>query len=313
MPEIRISPPSDELTPGNPTRIPIVVVIDQPLKVRGVHAKFHGAEETKATYSTYNAATKTTTTHTAVEHVDIVKSEYVLSGREQKGAFGNVTDAFATLFGGGDHDVLQPGEYPFEIEVRLPDDARDSFEGKKCRVFYELLVWIDIPVWPDTKAEHSFSVRSAASPGDLRHGPVRTRYPDDQQQGFFDSLFGPDITVEAAVADGAVREGDTIEGLFVIESSKPLSYRSISVRLVASETTKAKKHSDGYRHLGESLEIAKDGEINGKYTAEIYLPVVNPGGKTAIGSNFSIDCFMQIELDVPWAKNPKIRVPVTLL
>ena len=32
-----------------------MVVIDKPLKVRGLHATFHGAEETKATYTTYNA------------------------------------------------------------------------------------------------------------------------------------------------------------------------------------------------------------------------------------------------------------------
>lgn len=55
-----------------------------------LHATFHGAEETQATYSTHNAATNTT--QTTIHHVDIVKEEYVLSGREQEDFFGYLAD-----------------------------------------------------------------------------------------------------------------------------------------------------------------------------------------------------------------------------
>ena len=134
--KIQIQPASSELVPGRTTRIPIVVVVENPLKVRGLHATFHGAEETKATYTTYNAATKTTQTQTAVECVDIIKTDYVLSGREQKGFFGNIADGLATIVGSGDHDVLEPGEYPFEVDVQLPSDTRPSFAGR-CTHFFD--------------------------------------------------------------------------------------------------------------------------------------------------------------------------------
>lgn len=184
MSEVRIQPASQTLVPGETARIPIRIVLDEPLKVRGLHATFHGAEETTATVTTYNAATKSTQTHTVVEHVDIVKTEYLLSGRERQGFLSNVADAFATLLGGGEHDVLDPGEYTFEIELTVPADARPSFEGGKCRVFYELSVIVDIPLARDMKALESFQVRGPSTDADRpAPAPVRTRFPDDQEPG----------------------------------------------------------------------------------------------------------------------------------
>ena len=308
---IRIQPASVELAAGQLSRIPIIVSLDKALKVRGLHATFHGAEETRATYATYNAATKSTQTHTAVQHVDIVKTEFVLSGRERKGFFGNVADGLATIVGGGDHDVLGPGEYPFEVEVHLPPDAPSSFEGKKCRVFYEISTFIDVPMWRDVKARQAFQVQAAAqepAPG----GPVRTRYPEDQHRGLLDALMSPEIRVEAALTEQSLREGDTVEGIFAVETSKPLEYRAISVRLVAMERASAEGHADSYTHTGDPVRIAAEGVIDGKYSQQFCLPASNPGAMTAAGRFFSIECFVQIELDVPWAKDPSIRVPVTL-
>lgn len=313
MAEIRIESSIDELVPGQTSRIPIVIVLEEPLKVRGLHATFHGAEETKATYTTYNAATKSTQTQTAVQHTDIVKTDYVLSGNERKGFFGNVADGLATMFGSGDHDVLQPGEYPFEVEVQVPPEARSSFAGEKCRVFYELSVLIDIPLWRDVKALQSFRVKAATDELTAQRGSVRTRYPEDHDRGLFDALLSPDVRVEVALADGMLREGDTVEGMFVVETAKPLQHRAINVRLIAIESTAAHGHTDRHVHNGEPVQIAGNGVIEERYSQEFQLPVSSPGGRTDRGELFSIDCFVQIEMDVPWAKDPKIRVPVTLL
>ena len=312
MPVIRIQPTSAELIPGKTTRIPVVVTLDEALKIRGLHATFHGAEETRANYTSYNAATKTTQTHTAVQHIDIAKSEYLLSGRERKGFFGNVADGFATLFGGGEHDVLEPGEYPFEVDVQIPADARPSFAGQKGRVFYELSVLVDIPLGRDLKALQSFQVIDNSDPVLPPPTPVRTRYPEDQKRGLFDSWFSPDIRVEAALTQSAFRDGDTLDGIFVLETPEPLEYRAINVRLISVESTEAQGHKDGHTHPGEPVQIASDGVIEGSYSQKFSLPVTCPGPPTTQGQLFSIDCFVQIELDVPWAKDPTVRVPVTL-
>lgn len=311
--EIRIKSTSNELIPGQSSRIPVIVVLAEPLRVRGIHATFHGAEETKATYTTYNAATKSTQTQTAVECIDIVNEDHVLLGREQHGFFGNMADGLATLVGRGDHDVLEPGEYPFEVEVQAPSDARASFAGNKCRVFYELSVFIDIPLGRDVKALQSFQVTAASDTQGVKHDSVRTRYPEDEDRGLFDSLLSPDVRVEAALADGVLQERDTVEGMLVVETPKPLPYRSIRARLIAIENTSAHGITDRHVHQGETIQVAAEGVIEGTYSKEFKLPVSSPGAKTDRGKLFSIDCFVQIELDVPWARDPKIRIPVTLL
>ena len=185
--------------------------------------------------------------------------------------------------------------------------------GKKCRVFYELSVFIDIPLWRDVKALKSFQVTTAYDGPSVPHQSVRTRYPEDQDRGLFDALLSPEIRVEAALADGVLREGDMVEGMFVVETPKPLQYRSISARLIAIEKTSAHKYTDSHVHKGEAVPIESEGLIEGKYVKEFRLPVTSPGAKTDRGKLFSIDCYVQVELDVPWAKDPRIRVPVTLL
>jgi len=310
--EIEIQTSTDQLVPGETTRVPILLKLGKTTRVRGIHAVFQGAEETTATYSSYNAATKSTQTHTAVQHVEIVKAEFILSGREKSGFFGNVADGLATIFGGGEHDMLEPGEYPFEVELAVPHDARSSFEGKKCRVFYNLSVQVDIPLARDLKANHVFDVQAAAHPENVAVGAVRVRYPEDQELGLFDSIIGPGLRAEAALAEGLLREGDTAEGILVAEPPKPLQCDAIHVRLIAVEKSTAHGHTNSYTHQGNLVQIAGNGTIEGKHTQEFRLLVTNPGAITSSGDFFTIDCFLQIEFDVPWAKDPKIRIPITL-
>ena len=40
---IQIQPKSSQLVRGKPARVPIALTLDEPLRVRGVRAVFHGA------------------------------------------------------------------------------------------------------------------------------------------------------------------------------------------------------------------------------------------------------------------------------
>ena len=144
-------------------------------------------------------------------------------------------------------------------------------------------------------------------------GHVRTRYPEDAKRGLLDSWFAPDMKVEAALTENTFAAGDTAEGIFVINTPKPLKYRSITVQLIAVEETTAHSHTDSHTHCGDAMEIGRDGVIDGDYTQQFQLPIPAMDLTTDHGQLFSINCFVQIELDVPWAKDPKIRVPVTLV
>ena len=185
--EIRFQPPASTLVRGQTITVPIVLALERRLKVRGIHAKFLGAEETKAVYTTTRTDSKgrvTTQTHTAVQQVEIVSQRHLLAGNEQKGFF---------------------------------------------------------------------------------------------------------------------------------ESQKPINCRRIRVQLVGVESSEAHGHKDTHIHLGTPHDLDSPGTVTGSYTKEFSLPAEVAAPLTASGKLFSIAWFVQIELDVPWAKDPKIRVPVTLL
>ena len=315
MNELRIECDTDVLVPGEAVRVRVVLVLGESVKVRGVHAEFWGAEETRAVYTTYNAATKSTQVQTAVQHEDVVKEEYLLSGRERKGFVGTVADGFATLFGGGEHDVLRAGVYEFEAELVLPAGAPVSFEGAKCRVFYELKAWVDVPMGRDMKAKRSFEVKGDVAVIDGVGGglPMVVKYPEDKAKGFWDSWLKPDVKVEAGLDRDVLRAGEVVGGTFVMETGERLAYRSIKVRLVCVEKSEAHGHHDGHTHEGAAHEVAGEGVIEGIYSADFELPIECVGPIAAKGKRFAVEHFVQIELDVPWAKDPKVLLPVRVV
>lgn len=312
---IRIAPPVEQLTRGETLRVPITLSLEQPLKVRGIHARFHGAEETKAVYTTTTTDGKghvTTHTHTAIEHVDIVNLPFLLAGNQKLGFMGNLGDAAATLLGGGKHERMSPGEYLYAVEFAIPDNAPPTHVGQKTRVFYELSVQVDIPLAADLKATHAFPLLPLPSaPEEIV--PVRTRYPEDAGRGYIDAIFAPNVRIEMALAANQVRLGEPIMGIVVVETPKPVNCSAVKVRLVGTESSQAQGHHDSYAHQGEAIEIARPGTVAGSFTQEFSFPAQVAAPVTARGQRFSIDWFVQVEFEVPWAKNPKVRAPITLL
>lgn len=312
--ELVINPPSDTLVRDAPMRVPIVLRLATPRRVRSIIANFHGAEETKATYITTHVGAKgqvTTQVHTAIEHVDIVKREWLLAGSERMGCIANLVDSLATMLGGGRHKRMMPGENQFEVEITIPQDAQPTHKGKLSRVFYELSVHVDIALGRDLKACQSFGVMPALQ-DNIDAKQVRVCYPDDEGRGFWSSLFKPDIRMEIVIDRDRVKRGETISGSFHIETPKPLDVRQVQVRLVGYEKSVAQGHKDNHHYEGEPVTIHTPRMIAPSLSSDFSLPAEVEGPSTAKGKLYSIDWFVELTLDVPWAKDPKIRAPITL-
>jgi hypothetical protein len=313
---ISFAPADDELQRGQLVQVPIVLRLEHAIKVRGIHAHFHGAEETKATYTTTTTNGKgqvSTTTHTAVEHITLVEKEHLLAGRERAGFFANLGDAISTLFGGGRHQLMPPGDYEYTVEVAIPADVPGTHTGDRSRVFYELSCLIDIPLGRDMKEVYSFRV--APRVAELPTNPVRVRYPDDAGRGFWSKLFEPDVRIELALATDVLSRGGSVEGMFQIDTEKPLAVQAIRARLVGHESSQAHGHRDSHRFEGDAIEIATPGNIQGTYSERFSLSgdSVRAMPVSAQGELYSIDWFVQIEFDVPWAKDPTICAPIALV
>lgn len=313
--EIHFQSPAGELVRGQPLTVPIRLNLETPLKVRGIQARFHGAEETKADYTTTSTDSKGNTTthhHTAVELVDVIDQKHLLRGSEPQGTLRNIGDAVATMFGGGRHEVLDASAYDFQVEVTVPADAPATHTGQRSRVFYELSLCVDVPLAFDLKATQAFQVaRSDAA--EVEPKPVRVRYPEDKGRGFWDSIFSPDVRVELALARDTLRIGETVEGIFSVESTKAFKVRAIRARLFGIEQSSAQSHTDSRMHEGEPVELAGAGEIEGSFSQEFTFTAEIDAPPTTRGKLFSIDWYVQVEFDVPWSRDPKIRAPITLL
>ncbi len=313
--EIRIQSPTETLQRGEKVQIPVILWLERRLKVRGIHAKFLGAEETKANYTTTSTDSKgrvTTHTHTAVQHVEITSQQQLLAGNEPLGFFGNMSDAVATVLGAGQHDTLEPGEHAFSVEISIPADAAATHEGKKTRVFYELSMHVDVPAGFDLKAKQSFHVEPLPL-AKYETKPVRTRYPDDAGRGLFDAFVTPNVRVEMALAADKYQPHEMIEGIFTIEPEQALTCRRILVQLIGIETSEANGHRDSYVHVGEPRDLGTPGTVIKTYSQEFSLPAETVAPRTTRGEKFSIDWFVQVQLDVPWAKDPTIRTPIEML
>jgi len=313
--ELVITPPGDTLVRGEAMRVPVVLRLATPRRVRCIFACFRGAEETKATYTTTHVNAKghaTTQIHTAVERVDIVQREWLLAGRERRGCFGNLADALATLFGGGRHQRMTPGDYQYEVELTVPPDAPRTHKGDRSRVFYELTARVDIALGRDLRVRQAFSVMPLPREN-VGARPVRVCYPDDAGRGLWSSLFEPDLRMELALDRDRVRRGETIRGSFHVETPKPLEVRLVQARLVGREQSEAHGHQDTHRYESEPVPIHAPRLIAGSWSTEFSLPAEVVGPPTVKGKLFSIDWSVEVALDVPWAKDPTIRAPITLI
>ncbi len=312
---ISILPASDELHRGQSASVRVVLQLDDPLKMRALRARFHAAEETKATYTTTTTTGKqvTTTTHTAVEHVTITEQSHLLAGREPAGFFANLVDACATMFGGGRNLVMPEGEHEYLLDVSIPEDAPPTHTGDRSRVFYELSVRIDVPLGRDITALRSFHV--TAVPREHTSSPVRVRYPEDEGRGFWGKLFSPDVRIELSLEADVLAAGETIDGVFQLESEEKIDVRVVRAGLVGLESSTAHGHSDTYLFKGAPVDVARPGTLRGRFSERFSISAdsVHAMPASSKGTLFSIDWFVEVELDVPWAKDPTIRAPIQVL
>ena len=126
-------------------------------------------------------------------------------------------------------------------------------------------------------------------------------------------MYYPNVRIKMALAADTFRPGELIEGIFCIQTDTPLNCRTIRVRFIGIENSEADGHTDRHVHQCDPIQVATPGVFDGSFKQEFSLPAETEGPPTAKGRLFSIDWYVQVELDVLWAKDPKIRAPVVLL
>jgi hypothetical protein len=294
----------------------ILVNFEKPTRVRGIYAEFHGAEKTEATYTVTTTDSKgraKTETRTATEYVEIVNEQFLFFGEKRKGFFARLFDSLATWFGGGSHQVVQPGEHEYSITVKVPRSAPASFKGKKCEVFYRVTVRVDLPIKIDWTHSQNFEV----TPDKIEFkdtAPVLVVFPDASGRSFWDKTFGKDVKLNLAVDRDTLAIGEQALAMLTVETPEPLKVNKMAINLVGKETTTAHGHSDSYSHKYSLGQIDSPNVISNEsvHEFEILVPEME-APYTQTGTNFEVNWTIEVQLFIPWAKDPIIQVPIRIL
>ncbi len=314
--KIEISSGQSTLVRGQETSVRVVVRFDKPMKVRGIRCRFYGAEKTEATYTTTSTDSKgktKTETKTATEYNEIVSQEFLLHGDKRMGFFARLLDSLATWTGGGKHQVIEPGEREFSVNLKVPENAPASFKGKKCEVFYKLDVSVDLPIRIDWSESQNFDV----APSDVDAAtinPVHIVFPDGSARSFWDKTFGKDVKLNLALDRDTFSVGDWGQAMLTVESPEPLKVDDTEISLVGTESSEAQGHSDSqtYKHSLGKIESAKVLTNESVHEFEILIPKLD-GPCSQTGKKFDVSWAIEISLKIPWAKDPTIRVPVRIV
>ena len=88
----------------------------------------------------------------------------------------------------------------------------------------------------------------------------------------------------------------------------------MEISLVGRESSEAHGHTDGHSHKHSLGQIDSPNVISSQsvHEFEIVVPELD-GPHTQSGTKFSVDWTIEVRLYIPWAKDPTIRVPVTIL
>ena len=184
-------------------------------------------------------------------------------------------------------------------------------EGENCSVLYRLSVSIDRSLARDPKEKANFEV--VPLPQQLDPQPVVARYPDEENVGFWARTFGKKANLTLVLDKDAFVPGDTIECMLGVETESVMNIRQATARLLCVERTRAHGHSDTAYHHAEPVVIAERQEIEDALSARFMLEVESVGPPTTSGHVFDVDWYVEVTLDVPWAKDPTIRAPIRVV
>lgn len=305
MNEISIKLDKEEFTGGDTVSGEVAVQLDQDTPFRGIRLVWKGYEE--ASWREGSGKTR----HTHSETRKFFDEEITLQGRPRLGVGELLADSFKGVFSKESYEVLRAGTYRYPFTYVLPPDLPGDYESAltNSRIQYTVKAEVDLPLKFDLKTEQSLTIREAASPAGIQALTQRLTKK---------FLFDSDSQIEAAVHldKDTFYLGEELAGhLEVMNRAPRKEIRAVTLVLRQLETACA----DGRTHQGES-QVARarleECRFPLKDCTTVELGLAIPGDlypTVARGSLVKLDYEFQVTLDIPWAVDAKLSVPVKLL
>jgi len=305
MNEISIELDKQEFAGGETIAGAVIVRLDQDTPLRGIRLVLEGYEHS----SWREGGGRHRHTHSETRR--LFDQDVTLHGRPRLGLGELLADSFKGIFSKDSYEVLHAGNYRYPFTYVLPPQLPGDYESAltNSRIYYGVKVQVDLPLKFDLKAEQPLAVREPTSAAAVQ--PITQRQTKK-------SLFDCDALIEAQVHldKDTYYPGEVLRcQLEVMNRAPKKEIRAATLLLRLLETA----YAGGRTHTGPT-EITRarfaDCDFPLNQCARISLKLGIPTDLYPTISRASLvrlDYELVVVLDIPWAVDAKISVPIKLV
>jgi len=203
--------------------------------------------------------------------------------------------------------TLPTGQTKLPVRFMLPADAPASYDGAGASVSYRMHVRASIDWWPDATASFDLHVVSGAVEG-----------PNTSRPGLYSTApEGPrakELSVELSLASHALVPGGEVQGSIALYNVAHHAYRGVRVGIVGLEishddTGRERARVTAHRYaMGLPLGRVSEGQ---GIPFRMRLPAdLTPSTRSVL---WSLHWTLEVRVDLVWASDVLLSVPVTIL
>lgn len=303
MNTISILLPKTDYTGGETISGSVELMIDEALPARGVHVQSLGLERSHWTEGSGKHR------HVHSEERVLFDERQTLWGRPPLSLAELLTDGAKGFFSKGHYEVLEPGTWSLPFTFVLPRDLPgDYISMAKSAIEYEVRAWVDIPLKLDLKTKRSLTMYEGYEGGEP--APVVVQ---DAKRFLFDSA-GP-LDLSLALERPLFFVGETISCRLHIQnaSSKRVEKAVLSLKqteYLRADDTGTENECDLCSQEFPEAAVPAGGQ--GSFVLPFQVPAdLYP--TVSAGTLIKVKYELQVQLDIPWARDLELHAPILLL
>jgi hypothetical protein len=291
-------------TAGETVSGTVELLLAKPLRTRGVRVYLEGSESTAIRVTRGMGKDETTNTYRSSR--PITNQGFILFGGDRVGMLKAIGETLESLATSLHYPILPAGRHRYPFEFDLPTDALPTWSGNHASVAYSLRAEVDVPVGSDLTFNGILYVVAPES-----WSIIPARRSERQVPGGLLGAFQADVSMEFEFKGCPLRWKERLEGKLRIQNRSKKQIRGATISLMASEHAEA----SGYARDSTSRVLSgffKTPDPTSPEHEVTFGFVLDPPLCPFQGAISRVVYWLEAEIDVKFASNPVIRLPLDL-
>ncbi len=288
----------DEYHPGDTVRGYVHVVIDRPVKARGIFISFEGREHAYVTRGSGKHR------HTYIQNVMIVQDTISAWSPEGEGMIGPCNEQYPFEFRIPD-DAMPTLESPFEYTIsgaalskNIGHTVPSALNGY---IRYMIHAKVDRPLAIDIKAKQFITV-TIPPRGSVSLQPVTFASSDPGEQ----------FRIDIAIDRNIVSPGETVSGNFLFQRNPQCQVRALDAILKFDVSITAQGHTDVYKQIADVVRFPVEIGTEG-FERSFSLGSFPVGPISVPGHIVKLEWMVEVKVDLPGKIDKHVYVPVWVM